>query len=268
MSDLDGNTLANRAYVADQYQDISKLDARLRLYELYQESGKPSFSRWVFDAIEFPRSAKVLEVGCGVGTLWVENSPRVPADARIVLSDASAAMVDAASGKLQDPRFAFELIDVGQIPHPDATFDVVVANHMLYHVPDRAGALREIRRVLRPGGKLYATTNAWTHLIELRALIERFVPYAGALAARYLPDAFDVENGARELQQVFDSVEVRNRRSKLEVTDAAHLIDYVRSLISSEHDFRERDLHDHLDWLIGIQGDFYLTVAAAMFVAR
>jgi len=267
MTKLDGNAPADSTYVADQYKDASKLDARLRLYKLYEEPGRPSFFRWVFDAIEFPRAAKVLEVGAGVGSFWFENAERIPADADIVVSDNSPPMLETARAKLDDPRMRFERVDVQQIGYPEASFDVVIANHMLYHAPDRPGALRELARVLRPGGRLYATTNCWTHLIELRALIEQFAPGAHVLPARYLADAFDAETGARELQQIFRSVRIRNRRSKLEVTDASHLLDYVRSTLSNPAGFREPDMQRHLEWLIELQGDFYLSLAAALFIA-
>ena len=47
-------------------------------------------------------------------------------------------------------RFAYEIIDAQAIPYGTQRFDIVIANHMLYHVPDRAQAIAEMRRVLKP----------------------------------------------------------------------------------------------------------------------
>jgi ubiquinone/menaquinone biosynthesis C-methylase UbiE len=65
--------------------------------------------------------------------------------------------------------------DVAVLPVRDGVFDVVLAVHMLYHVPDRKAAVRELRRVLAPGGVCIAVTNGVRHTRSLRALVERAV---------------------------------------------------------------------------------------------
>ena len=57
-----------------------------------------------------------------------------------------------------------QVFDAQELPFPDDAFDVVVANHMLYHVPEPARAAAEIGRVLRPDGLLLAATNGPDHL--------------------------------------------------------------------------------------------------------
>ena len=65
------------------------------------------------------------------------------------------------------------MADIRDLPFEDESFDGVVANHMLYHVPDRPQALAEIRRVLRSAGRVFATTNGGDHLQEIKAFYER-----------------------------------------------------------------------------------------------
>ncbi len=70
-------------------------------------------------------------------------------------------------------RADYRVADIRALPFEDESFDGVVANHMLYHVPDRPQALAEIRRVLRSAGRVFATTNGGDHLQEIKAFYER-----------------------------------------------------------------------------------------------
>ena len=71
------------------------------------------------------------------------------------------------------PAFTFAVLDAQALTYPAGAFDAVIANHMLYHVADKARAFAELRRVLVPGGRLYAATNGTDHMRELRALSRR-----------------------------------------------------------------------------------------------
>ena len=74
----------------------------------------------------------------------------------MTLTDISPAMVDAAREQLDDVcGVKFEFADIQNLPYPDASFDVVIANMMLYHVPDIARGLSEVRRVLRRDGRFF-----------------------------------------------------------------------------------------------------------------
>ena len=94
----------------------------------------------------------MLELGCGTGLLWRENLGRVPHGWNITPSDAFQGMVQEAQQCLlhTDLELTFEVVEAQSIPYEKHIFDVVIANHMLYHVPDLARALSEIRRVLKP----------------------------------------------------------------------------------------------------------------------
>jgi SAM-dependent methyltransferase len=103
--------------------------------------------------------ATILDVGAGTGTLTLAAARRWPA-ADVVGLDPSEGMLDvarrAARSLPRPPRFVIAPADA--IPLPDASVDVVVSSFVLQLVPDRLAALRDIRRVLRPGGRLaYAT---------------------------------------------------------------------------------------------------------------
>jgi len=88
-----------------------------------------------------PDSAHVLEVGTGSGALWQENADRIPPDWKVTLTDLSPGMLADAETALSPLRpFTFRQADAQDLSLPDASFDAVLANHMLYHVPDRPRA--------------------------------------------------------------------------------------------------------------------------------
>jgi ubiquinone/menaquinone biosynthesis C-methylase UbiE len=95
----------------------------------------------------------LLDVGCGPGTLTVDLARRV-SGGRIVAVDQSAEVLAQASAHAATSgvRVEFSAGDVYALDYPDSSFDVVHAHQVLQHLTDPVGALREMRRVVRPGG--------------------------------------------------------------------------------------------------------------------
>jgi ubiquinone/menaquinone biosynthesis C-methylase UbiE len=223
--------IADQDYLLNQqYRDASNLNARIQLHMRFSQNSY-GWHPWVFDQLKAPPQARVLELGCGPGRLWSENAARIPPGWEITLSDFSPGMLAEAQGNLAGAgrRLAFERVDVQAIPFADASFDVLIANHMLYHVPDRPRALAEIRRVLRPGGRFYATTIGATHLREIAELVQRFdIQYVFGADNR-AAESFTLENGAEQLARFFEQVELRRLEDGLIVTEAEPLIAYILS---------------------------------------
>jgi SAM-dependent methyltransferase len=155
-----------------QYKDPTNLNARIALHTKYTQADEPWYP-WLAGRIVWPQGAEVLEVGCGSGALWAGVAPFLP-DLRLTLTDLSEGMV-AAAERAVEPLTNLELTetrpcDVQELPFADGAFDVAVANHMLYHVPDPLLAAAELARVLRPGGVLLAATNGPRHLEAIAEL--------------------------------------------------------------------------------------------------
>jgi ubiquinone/menaquinone biosynthesis C-methylase UbiE len=128
--------------------------------------------------LEIPENGQVLEVGCGPGGYWSEVSDAILGSWQITVSDLSPGMVAQARQRLAalDRPFTVVQADVQSLPFRDRSFDAVIANFMLYHVPDRPRALAEIHRVLIAGGRLFAMTNGNPHMREFKDLVNRVVP--------------------------------------------------------------------------------------------
>ena len=218
--------------LSDQYKTADNLRARMALHQRFS-TNKEDFARWVFDHIEAPESAQVLELGTGPANFWVKNRERVPQGWRVTLTDLSPGMLEEAKQATEniDASFAYKIVDAQAIPFKADTFDVVIANHMLYHVPDELKAVAEIRRVLKPGGWLYAATNGWAHMRELETFIAQHFSDLGESFMSLDPQAFQLENGAEKLARHFDTVDLYVvENNALEVTEAEPFMAYILSM--------------------------------------
>lgn len=235
-----------------QYRDASNLNARIALHERFS-TNKYGWVPFVHDVLAvLPAQARILELGGGPASLWASALDRVPPGWQITLTDFSAGMQDeaqrtlAATGHAAANQFVFQQVDAQEIPFADGTFDAVIANHMLYHVPDRQKALGEIRRVLQPGGRFFAATNGEDHMLEQWTLAAEFVTRCGLPNADWhgtVGRTFSLENGAAQIGAFFDHVEVHLYEDALHVTEIEPLVRYFYSMGTLPPE-REAEVHD------------------------
>ncbi len=219
----------------------------------------------------------MLELGCGPAKLWRENIARIPASWHVTLTDASAEIVAEAEAQLGDAshRFTFTVADARQLPFADASFDAVIANHMLYHVPDLPRALREVRRVLKPDGQLFAATNGREHMRELDALSQDVVP-GGAVHAFAQSDhlmEFTLETAPGYLHPHFSTVTLHRPGGDpdLYVTEAEPLVAYILSVTAK--DVRQDEekvaaLRNRVAQALSASGAICITRASGLFEAH
>lgn len=211
----------------DQYKDSSNLSARIEIHKRFSTNSQGWFN-WVFDTLtQLPVNANVLELGCGAGTMWQECADRIPTGWAITLTDLSDGMLNAAWRNLVPlgRNFKFEKADAQSIPYDDETFDIVIANHMLYHVPDREKALAEIKRALKDDGRLIATTVGEKHLNEITAWLRQ----TSGKSFESFVNLFTLESGLEELKQIFAQVTISRYLDNLHVTEVEPIMAYIRS---------------------------------------
>jgi SAM-dependent methyltransferase len=259
-----------------QYKDAANLTARSSLHERFSTNQTGWFT-WVFEQLAgLPEQSRILELGCGPAWLWRHNRARMPAGWRVVLTDLSPGMVDQARANLPEQnagQFEFDVIDAQAIPYAEASFDAVVANHMLYHVPDRPQAFSEIRRVLKPAGQLFAAANGQDHMAELWArVLDAAGASRGASRGANRSDLhFGLENGSEQLAPWFSSVERRDYPDALLVTEAEPLIAYAASseLWGVQGDAKAtRLLTERVQEQLAREGAIRITKNSGMFVAH
>ena len=259
--------LADPCWVHAQYRDPGNFDARVRLYRYARAEER--WNDWLYARLGLKPGERVLEVGCGTGNLWLDNAARLPSELVPLLTDLSGGMLNAARTRLAERSVPtrYARADAQSLPCPDDSFDAVIANHMLYHVPDRERAASELRRVLSPGGRCFVGTNDWTHLIELREVAHRFGVAGEMRAPTRVPGSFDLEEAGTLLSAVFEAVVLHRRRDRLAVTDAAAVVDYLGSMGPTDPP-AFADLHAHLTTEIARLGSFEITISAGLLEAR
>lgn len=217
-----------------QYRDSSNLSVRANIHQDYSTNPK-KWQHWIFEQIDLSADARALEIGCGPGYLWRENSQSVYISDHLILSDLSEGMLEEAREALSKfSSFSYTVIDAQDIPFPMSFFDVVIANHILFHVPDISKSLVEIKRVLKPGGCLYASTNGRVHLAEFHAWKTKYFQEEFSTDLENPADRFGLENGENQLRQYFSRIELVPYLDQLLIPDIDPIIRYLKSWFGSD----------------------------------
>jgi ubiquinone/menaquinone biosynthesis C-methylase UbiE len=217
-----------RCFSDDQYSNENRLKARIQIYE-YCEI-KLNWREWVFDRLVFNNVKNVLDLGCGNGVLWQDNINKIPADVQITLTDVSEGMVDTARKTLgkHDGRFEFRVADACRVPFKDGSFQMVIANHMLYHVQDMEKVFSEIGRLLTDDGSAYASTlstNNFQELVDVVVDFNKQLAFDNTMTIQ----SFSLENGESVLSRQFHVKEKHILQNDIVINKTEPLILYMAS---------------------------------------
>lgn len=265
------NKITDSSYLRDkQYKTSKNLSARINLHVRF---GSPpaSWTTWIMDQIHLHPGERWLEVGCGPASLWREHREHIPSRVELFLSDFSWGMVKEASSTLAGQAdFHFLNVDAQSIPFANQTFDGLIANHMLYHVPDLERGLQEIQRVLKPEGRLFAATNGAGHMHELADLIRQFFPEY-MQGRQLVTRSFSLENASQVLGRHFHDVEIRRFQQDLMVTEFEPLRDYIFSIwgVVEDRDPQEiKAFEAYLKRDFDARGHMHITKSQGLVLAR
>jgi ubiquinone/menaquinone biosynthesis C-methylase UbiE len=264
-------SISSTHFLKEQYNNGKNLDIRIQLHQLYN-TNKQDWHQWVFEQIDFHESCQVIEFGCGVGVFWNKNKANILADWNIKLTDQSEGMLcDAKQNIGNMENINYEVTDVQSIQEQNQSYDVAIANHMLYHVQDLQLAISELHRILKPSGKLYASTNGKNHLKEIQELIKEF-DSSLSINNNHAHEKFGLENGKKHLTKCFKNVRLIDFESDLKITEVEPLAEYIYSMhneLNKQMDQKKRDeFKQFLENKMREVGYIHITKETGLFVAQ
>lgn len=221
-----------------QYQNASNISARIRLHKEYSMN-KTGWFPWIYSqfAPMLHEQSQVLEIGCGSGALWSDNLPLLPNDISVTLSDISEGMVrDIRRTFENDKRFHFNSFDCHRIPYDDESFDIVIANHVLFYCNDINLVCKEVRRILKPNGIFICSTYGDSHMKEITKLVKEFDDRI-ALSGDNLFERFGLDNGHVILNRIFRSIKRVNYEDEIIINKAEPLIEYILSCHGNQNQY-------------------------------
>jgi DNA-binding transcriptional MerR regulator/trans-aconitate methyltransferase len=257
--------------LVEQYKDAANISIRIGLHKKYTKNPIGWF-QWLYGLMEPLDGKSILELGCGNGELWCANRDRIPADARICLSDVSEGMIRDVEENLKSVpgSFAFEVFDCRQIPKPEESFHIAVANHVLFYLTNLDGVLDQVQRILKPGGIFYCSTYGSDHMKEISQLVKEFDSRI-ALSEVNLYDVFGLENGEEILKSHFKDLERKDYKDSLEVRDAGALMEYILSCHGNQQEYlsdRYEEFREFLEKKMEKKGFIHITKQAGAFICR
>ncbi|MFW9820562.1 MAG: class I SAM-dependent methyltransferase [Candidatus Thorarchaeota archaeon] len=222
-----------KQYAKRQYKTNVNLGKRINLWSF--GTNPESLCNWIFSRVKLQKKERVLELGCGTGQLWLENLKEIPLNCSIVLSDFSKKMLNTAKKNLASLKLPikFKIIDAENIPYPNQSFDVVLACHMLYHVPNIQKALLSINRVLKPNGRFISTTVSLNHIQELKDFLSKFD--LNIEMKKKLFNEFRNETGKEILKPFFKEVELFEHINPVKIPSVDPLIKYIESMFQKDY---------------------------------
>jgi SAM-dependent methyltransferase len=250
---MSGDNYTDRAALRERfYAGPDKLAARQRLWA--GRTGE-SFVVAALDLAELAGDEVVLDAGCGNGVYETELRRRRHRGPVVAL-DLSLGMRPTVVG------------DIANLPFPDQAFDVVLAMHMLYHVPSIPKAAAELRRVLKRGGTLLAATNGQKHTQEIHELVDHAAEAVTGRPRTRRQLSFTLENGAGLLETAFADVRRIELTKTVPVTKEA-VVDYIASAEPENCGVEPGAQHEAFMNVVRMTaGVTHVTSGAGLFIAR
>ena len=212
-------------HIEKQYQTSGNLKTRISIHSKYS-TNQQSFGEWITSHYVIEPEFRILELGCGTADMWKGKLALLDGGSHLTLTDFSAGMLETAAKNIGSAgNVDFKVVDIQKIPYENDTFDMVIANMMLYHVPDLGKALAEVRRVLRPGGVFYCATYGEHGIMEFINDTLKEYHISGSIG-----QSFTLQNGGDSLGRHFSTVEKLTREDGLVITHIPDFVEYVLSL--------------------------------------
>lgn len=259
-------------------QSAYKNDSRIRSRQaIFAFAETPAGSQWRTSLVPWDGTQVVADIGCGNGLDLRQLVPEGRCRYAIGL-DLSPGMLHTLEPLRGTGRLTLIQGDAQQLPLNAGSVDVGLAMHMLYHVPDIRAAIRELRRIARPGGTVLASTNSAGTLAEVHNLLDAAVSGLLGRPVRAMPEiGFTTENGAALLKEAFSDVTLHARDTVLAFPEAQPVADYLASVREPiertvgepfSFDAALNTVTARVEQVIREQGRFRTTFRSGVFLCR
>ncbi len=277
---ISDNLATDREHLTTRmYADEERLGVRIRTHELYTRP-KMDFTAWVLDLVPWQGDETVLDIGCGSGLYVVPVCERLTRGGRLLCGDLSFGMLLGVVAGTTRPSVSRFNGDAVNLPLADGSCNLVLANHMLYHVPDIERAVAEAHRVLATGGYFVAATNARDSMRGFVNLVKDACRAKGHAIEVTDPPAvqrFSLENGHNAVGAIFREVEMHQHDSALVFPTADPVVAYINSLrpaigplLSGSLSWKEvlTEVANRVEAAIDRHGEYRVLKTTGAFVAR
>jgi ubiquinone/menaquinone biosynthesis C-methylase UbiE len=260
--------LENEKELLQQYVDSSNLNASVKLQDRFS-SNEHGWYNWAFKNIKLRKKSKVLEIGCGNGALWAKNIENLNDKVEVTLTDVCQDMINDAKLNLDgyNKNFNFKIVDPNNIAYKDESFDIIIANHILFYMNDLDKVLSEIKRVLKVGGRFYCSTIGGDHMKELEELMIKFNSNI-KISEEKLSNKFGLDNGEYILQEYFTDIHKHLYKDELIVNDTKGILEYIYSIpgnILEVIDNKKKEFEVYIDKSIQQNGAINITNSNGLF---
>jgi ubiquinone/menaquinone biosynthesis C-methylase UbiE len=230
--------------------------------------------RRTLDAMALQPGQTALDIGCGPGYLTLEMARQVGASGRVIAVDTSQPMLDIARARCAgEDQVEFHPADAAALPCPDASIDVAAAVQVYLFVPNLEAVVRDLARVLRPGGRAVVIDTDWDSVVWHsgdRDRMERLLGvwmgrYANARVARVLPGTLRRAGLKVEHAGAIPLVELdpgENTYSGNQVTELARYVVAKGGIPAAEAAAWEEDLR-----ALAKRGEYFFSLNRYVFVA-
>ena len=251
-----------------QYKNATNISARIRLHRDYSVNQEGWFP-WLFSNLHLKPGMKILELGAGNGALWSQNIAKVSKNVTIVLSDISEGILADARKTIGDhPQFQYSVFNAQKIPFADNTFDLVIANHMLFYCDDIPKALQEVQRVLKPGATFTCSTYSQKHMHEITDLVQNYNANI-VLSSTKLYERFGLDNGHQILQPYFKDISCHKYQDAIELSDSMPIISYILSCHGNQNSILLDHYQDFKQYVEKqVKDGFHITKDAGFFSCK
>ena len=256
-----------------QYIDVSNLNAEIKLQDRFSLD-KYGWYRWTFKNFKFDKGYKVLEIGCGNGALWSKNIEVLEEGIEVVLTEVCEDILNEAKKNLNNysDRFTFQISDPSNIPYEDESFDIIIANHILFYMKDIDKVLLEINRLLKKNGYFYCSTIDDSHMKELEELIMGYSNNI-TISKDKLVHNFGLKNGEEILENYFKDISKYLYKDTLIVNNTKGILEYIYSIPGNILDIietKKKDFEKYIDKSIkqSENSELHITNQSVLFESR